>query len=179
MAISANRPLLLASASPRRGELLEGMTLAARYDRKIIVERGVDAREIECSVLGNDEPAASVPGEIRPKKAWYDYEAKYPEGLSELIVPAPIPENLAIRAREMAVAAFRAIDCAGMARVDFFLERGTDRLLLNEINTIPGFTATSVYAKLWAASGVPYAAVIDRLIALALERHRDRVGLLA
>ena len=167
------------SRAVSRGELLEGMTLAARYDRKIIVERGVDAREIECSVLGNDEPAASVPGEIRPKKAWYDYEAKYTEGLSELIVPAPIPENLAIRAREMAVAAFRAIDCAGMARVDFFLERGTDRLILDEINTIPGFTATSVSAKLWAASGVPYPAVIDRLIALALERHRDRVGLLA
>jgi D-alanine-D-alanine ligase len=143
--------------------------LAARYDRKIIAERGVRGREIEVSVLGNDEPTASLPGEITYDAEWYDYATKYLEGQARLTVPAPISPELTRQIRELAVAAFRAVDCSGMARVDFFLEG--DHLLVNEINTIPGFTATSGYAKMWAASGLTYTALLDRLIALALERH--------
>ena len=145
---------------------------AAGFDRRIIVERGVDAREIEVSVLGNEDPEVSVAGEIFLQgEGFYDYEAKYIEGGMELGVPAKILEETAEELRRIARAAFEAVDAAGMARVDFFLERGTDRLLLNEINTIPGFTPTSVYAELWAASGLPYEDLIDRLIDLALERH--------
>ena len=148
---------------------LEG---AAGYDRRLIVERGVDAREIEVSVLGNEDPEVSVPGEIVVKKeGFYDYEAKYVEGGMELVVPAEVPEETAAEIRRIARAAYEAVDAAGMARVDFFLERGMGRLLLNEINTIPGFTPTSVYAELWAASGLPYTDLLDRLIDLALERH--------
>src|SRR5262247_2626551 len=143
--------------------------LAARYDRKIIAERGVRGREIEVSVLGNDEPTASLPGEITYDAEWYDYSTKYLEGQARLTVPAPISPELTRQIRELAIAAFRAVDCSGMARVDFFLDG--DRLLVNEINTIPGFTATSGYAKMWAASGLTYTALLDRLIALALERH--------
>jgi len=143
--------------------------LAARYDRKIIAERGVRGREIEVSVLGNDEPMASLPGEITYDAEWYDYSTKYLEGQARLTVPAPISPELTRQIRELAIAAFRAVDCSGMARVDFFLDG--DRLLVNEINTIPGFTATSGYAKMWAASGLTYTTLLDRLIALALERH--------
>ena len=156
-------------------ELQSALDAAARFDRRIIVEEGVDAREIEVSVLGNEDPEVSVPGEIVVKKSdFYDYEAKYLEGGMELLVPAPVPEEITEEVRRIARAAFEAIDAAGMARVDFFLERGTDRLLLNEINTIPGFTPTSVYAELWAASGLPYEELLDRLINLALERHGTR-----
>jgi len=157
-----------------RGELAAGIDLAARYDRKIIIERGVDAREIEVSVLGNDEPVASLPGEITFDAEWYDYSTKYLEGQSRLTIPAPVSPAITRHLQEFAVAAFRAIDCSGMARVDFFVERGTDRVLVNEINTIPGFTATSAYAKMWAASGLAYADLVDRLIALALERHQSK-----
>ena len=150
-------------------ELPAAIDLAARHDRKIIVERGIDAREIEVSVLGNEEPTASLPGEISYDAEWYDYSTKYLEGQARLTVPAPISPELTRQIRELAIAAFRAVDCSGMARVDFFLEG--DRLLVNEINTIPGFTATSGYAKMWAASGLTYTALLDRLIALALERH--------
>jgi D-alanine-D-alanine ligase len=154
-------------------ELGEAIDEAARLDRRIIVEEGIDAREIEVSVLGNEDPEVSVPGEIVIKEnAFYDYEAKYVEGGMELLAPAPIPDETAQEIRRVARTAFEAIDAAGMARVDFFLERGTDRLLLNEINTIPGFTPTSVYAELWATSGLPYEDLLDRLIDLALERHR-------
>ena len=154
-------------------ELGEAIDEAARLDRRIIVEEGIDAREIEVSVLGNEDPEVSVPGEIVIKEnAFYDYEAKYVEGGMELLAPAPIPDETAQEIRRVAHTAFEAIDAAGMARVDFFLERGTDRLLLNEINTIPGFTPTSVYAELWATSGLPYEDLLDRLIDLALERHR-------
>src|SRR6267142_3773392 len=143
----------------------EGLTaaidLAARYDRKIIAERAVRGREIEVSVLGNDEPTASLPGEITYDAEWYDYSTKYAEGQARLTVPAPISPELTRQIRELAIAAFRAVDCSGMARVDFFLEG--DRLLVNEINTIPGFTATSGYAKMWAASGLTYTALLDRL----------------
>jgi D-alanine-D-alanine ligase len=153
-------------------ELGDAVDEAARLDRRIIVEEGIDAREIEVSVLGNEDPEISVPGEIVIKKSgFYDYEAKYVEGGMELVVPAPIPGETAQKIRNVARTAFEAVDAAGMARVDFFLERGTDRLLLNEINTIPGFTPTSVYAELWATSGLPYEELLDRLIQLALERH--------
>jgi D-alanine-D-alanine ligase len=153
-------------------ELEYALDEAAHLDRRLIVEAGVDAREIEVSVLGNEEAKVSVPGEIVIKKnEFYDYEAKYTEGGMELIVPAPVPEETTKEIQRIARTAFEAIDAAGMARVDFFLERGTDRLLLNEINTIPGFTPTSVYAELWAASGLSYEELLDRLIQLALERH--------
>jgi D-alanine-D-alanine ligase len=153
-------------------ELGDAIDEAARLDRRIIVEEGIDAREIEVSVLGNEDPEVSVPGEIVIKKnEFYDYEAKYVEGGMELVVPAPIPDETTQEIRRIARTAFEAIDAAGMARVDFFLERGTDQLLLNEINTIPGFTPTSVYAELWATSGLPYEELLDRLVELALERH--------
>ena len=153
-------------------ELRKALDAAAELDRRIIVEKGVDAREIEVSVLGNEDPDVSVPGEIFLQgDGFYDYEAKYVEGGMELGVPAKIPAETADEVRRVARTAFEAVDAAGMARVDFFLERDTDRLLLNEINTIPGFTPTSVYAELWAASGLPYEDLLERLIALALERH--------
>ena len=153
-------------------ELSYALDTASHIDRRIIVEEGVDAREIEVSVLGNEDPDVSVPGEILIKKeGFYDYEAKYVEGGMELVAPAPIRDEITQEIRRIAGTAYEAIDAAGMARVDFFLERGTDRLLLNEINTIPGFTPTSVYAELWAASGLPYEELLDRLIQLALQRH--------
>jgi len=157
-----------------RAALATAIDLAARYDRKIIVERGINAREIEVSVLGNDEPIASLPGEITFDAEWYDYSTKYLEGQSRLTIPAPVSPEITRRLQALAVAAFRAIDCAGMARVDFFVERATDRVLLNEINTIPGFTATSAYAKMWKASGLAYTDLVDRLIELALERHQSK-----
>ncbi len=156
----------------RAADLPRAMDLAARHDRKLLVERAVTAREVEVGVLGNDEPRASLPGEVVYAGEWYDYETKYAEGLASLRVPAPVAPALVPRFQELALAAFRAIDCAGMARVDFFLEG--ERILVNEINTIPGFTATSAYARLWDASGVPYAELLSRLIDLALERHHDR-----
>jgi D-alanine-D-alanine ligase len=153
-------------------ELEYALDEAAQLDRRLIVEAGVDAREIEVSVLGNEEAKVSVPGEIVIKKnEFYDYEAKYTEGGMELIVPADIPHETTMELRHIARTAYEAIDAAGMARVDYFLERSTDRLLLNELNTIPGFTPTSVYSRLWAASGLPYEELLDRLIQLALERH--------
>ena len=157
-----------------RGELAAALDLAAKYDRKIIIERGVNAREIEVSVLGNDEPLASLPGEITFDADWYDYSTKYLEGQSRLTIPAPVSPEITRRLQTLAIAAFRAIDCSGMARVDFFVERGTDRVLVNEINTIPGFTATSAYAKMWAATGLAYTDLVDRLIEFALERHRSK-----
>ena len=145
---------------------------AARHDRKLMVERAVQGREVEVSVLGNDRPVASLPGEIRYDSDWYDYATKYAEGQARVVVPAPLSPELTARIRDLAVAAFRAIDCAGMARVDFFVEG--ERVLVNEINTIPGFTATSAYARLWDASGIGYDALIERLLDLALERHREK-----
>ena len=145
---------------------------AARHDRKLLVERAVRGREIEVSVLGNDDPEASLPGEITYGGEWYDYATKYAEGQARLVAPAPVTPEQTRRFQELAIAAFRAIDCAGMARVDFFLEG--ERILVNEINTIPGFTATSGYARMWEASGLGYADLVDRLLGLALERHRER-----
>jgi D-alanine-D-alanine ligase len=157
-----------------RAELRAGLETAARYDRRILVERGVNAREIEISVLGNDQPEASIPGEIRPAAEFYSYEAKYHDDRSELLIPAPIPAETAEQMRAIAVRAYRAIDCAGMARVDFLLDRESGQFFLNEVNTLPGFTQISMYPKLWAASGLPYPQLLDRLIALALERRRER-----
>jgi D-alanine-D-alanine ligase len=154
------------------GELAEALDAAATLDRRIIVEEGVNAREIEVSVLGNEEPEVSVPGEIVvTRQEFYDYEAKYTEGGMELNAPASLSKDTLTEVYRIARTAYTALDAAGMARVDFFLERSTGRVLLNEINTIPGFTPTSVYPKLWAASGLPYEELLDRLIRLALERH--------
>ncbi len=155
-------------------ELAAALDLAARYDRKIIVEHGIDAREIECSVLGNDQPIASVPGEIIPVNEFYDYEAKYLKEGSELVIPAMLSKRQSRDVQQLAVRAFRAIDCAGMARVDFLFDRPSGKLYVNEINTIPGFTPISMYPKLWEASGISYPDLIDRLVSLALERHAEK-----
>jgi D-alanine-D-alanine ligase len=154
-------------------ELAPALALAARYDRRMLAERAVNAREIEISVLGNDEPIASVPGEIIPCREFYDYIAKYIDDRSELIIPADLPAELTRRIQELAIAAFLAVDCAGMARVDFFLDKDTGELCIGELNTIPGFTPISMYPKLWEASGISYSELIDRLIELALERYAD------
>ena len=158
----------------RRADLGEGLLEAAAYDRRVLVERGVDAREIEVSVLGNEDPQASVPGEVLPSREFYSYESKYVDGTSGLLIPAPLPAGLDGKIRQMAVSAYKAIDCAGMARVDFFLEKTTGEIYLNELNTIPGFTSISMYPKLWEATGLSYAGLVDRLVALALERKADR-----
>ncbi|HVP52786.1 MAG TPA: D-alanine--D-alanine ligase family protein, partial [Terriglobales bacterium] len=162
-----------------RTQLEKAMDEAAAYDRKIIVEEGVGgkdrkAREIECSVLGNDRPEASIAGEVVPCKDFYDYEAKYLTEGSELIIPAKLSKKQMRQVQEMAVQAFLAVDCAGMARVDFLMDPKTEKIYVNEVNTIPGFTAISMYPKLWAASGLPYPKLIDRLIQLALERHAEK-----
>jgi D-alanine-D-alanine ligase len=152
--------------------LREAMDVAGAYDRKIIVEAAVpNAREIECGVLGNDEPQTSVPGEVIPSREFYDYEAKYLDEGSKTVVPADLSAPVADEIRRLSVAAFQAIDCAGMARVDFLLSRPGGAIVLNEVNTIPGFTTISMYSKMWEASGVSYPALIDRLVELALERH--------
>jgi len=156
-------------------ELGGAVAAAFAHDRKILVERGVTGREIEVSVLGNDLPEASVPGEVLPGKDWYDYEAKYTEGIAKLLIPAPVSAGLVAEFRSLAVRAFRAVDAAGLARVDFFLEDEV-RIWVNEINTIPGFTRTSAYPRLWEASGLPYPRLVDRLIELALERHAQKRG---
>ena len=149
--------------------------LAFEFDRKVIVEQAVpEAREIECAVLGNEEPEASVPGEIVPNREFYDYEAKYLDDRSELIIPAPLTGEQQDTVRQMALEAFRAIDGAGMARVDFLMARRTGQLFVSEVNTIPGFTTISMFAKLWAASGLEYPALLDRLIRLALARHAEK-----
>jgi D-alanine-D-alanine ligase len=157
-----------------RSELGPAIDLAAGYDRKVIVEKGLDAREIECSVLGNDSPQASVPGEIVPLNEFYDYEAKYVKEGSELVIPAKLSRAATRRVKQLALRAFRAVDCAGMARVDFLLDRPSGTLFVNELNTIPGFTPISMYPKMWEASGLPYSALLDRLIELAFERHREK-----
>ncbi len=159
----------------RESGLEEAVDMACEYDRKVLVEKGIDARELECAVLGNDRPVPSVVGEIIPCNSFYDYNAKYVDDKSEIVIPAEIPESVRERVRLWAVAAFKAIDCAGLSRVDFLLERKTDRLLINEINTIPGFTPISMYTKLWKASGVAYPDLIDRLIILAVERHQELI----
>ena len=163
-----------------RAELPACIAEAARYDRKIIVEQGVGgrkhrAREIECSVLGNDQPQASLPGEIVPGKEFYDYTAKYLDEGSQLIIPAKLTKAETRRVQQLAVAAFQAVDCSGLARVDFLMDPKTRRIYLNEINTMPGFTSISMYPKLWAATGVSYPELIDRLVQLGLERHAEKM----
>jgi D-alanine-D-alanine ligase len=163
------------SKAHTRKELLSALKLAAGYDRRLIVERAVPhAREIECAVLGNDKPEASFLGEIVPSNEFYDYEAKYVDGKSRAFIPAPLPKAVASKVRAMAVKAFLAIDCAGMARVDFFVTRRTHHIYLNELNTIPGFTSISMYPKLWEASGISYSTLLDRLITLAIDRHQQK-----
>ncbi|HXN64780.1 MAG TPA: D-alanine--D-alanine ligase family protein [Candidatus Acidoferrales bacterium] len=157
-----------------REELPGALRMAAEFGQKIIVERGIDAREIEVAVLGNDEPRASIPGEIVPHREFYDYAAKYLEEGTKLLIPAPLKAPQAAKFQELAVRAFQVLDCAGMARVDFFLERKTARVYLNEINTIPGFTSISMYPKLWEATGVSYRELIDRLIQLALAAYAEK-----
>ncbi|MBN1640571.1 MAG: D-alanine--D-alanine ligase [Anaerolineae bacterium] len=157
-----------------RDELPGALDLAARYDRKLLVQQGIQPREIEVSVLGNDAPIASVPGEVVPSREFYDYRAKYIDDDSELLIPAPLDAALTERVREMAIAAYKALDCAGMARADFLLDKVSGELWINELNTIPGFTQISMYPKLWAATGISYGELIDRLIELAIERHEDR-----
>lgn len=157
-----------------RSDLMEGLMEAARFDRRILIEKGIQAREIEVSVLGNDEPVASVPGEVIPSRDFYSYEAKYVDDRSELIIPAPIPFEISQQVREMAVKAYKAIDCAGMARVDFLLDKDSGKVYLNEVNTIPGFTKISMYPKLWEASGLSFEDLVTRLIELAVERRADR-----
>ncbi|MFN0085671.1 MAG: D-alanine--D-alanine ligase family protein [Blastocatellia bacterium] len=156
--------------------LSAAITLAAKFDRKIVVEKGIDAREIEVSVLGNDQPIASLPGEIAPQSAaFYDYMAKYVDANgARLAIPAELSADQTAEVQQLAIRAFQAIDGAGLGRVDFFLDRSSGRLLLNEINTMPGFTPISMYPKLWEASGLGYSELIDRLIELAFERHREK-----
>ena len=160
-------------------ELAAGMNEAAKYDRKIIIEQGVGgkkkkAREIECAVLGNDNPKASICGEIVPIKEFYDYDAKYIDEGSELIIPAKITKAQQKEVQEMAIQGFRACDCSGLARVDFLMDPGTGRMYINEVNTMPGFTSISMYPKLWAATGIEYTDLITKLIEFGLDRHEDR-----
>jgi D-alanine-D-alanine ligase len=155
-------------------ELPAALQTAADYDRKIVVEKGVDAREIEVSVLGNDEPIASVPGEIIPSREFYDYAAKYVDADSRLLIPSPLTEEQVKEVQRLGIAAFKVLECAGMARVDLFLDKASGKFYVNEINTLPGFTTISMYPKLWEASGIPYSELIDRLISLALERHAEK-----
>ena len=160
------------SKASSRKELLASIEQAAQFDRKILVEQGVkNAREIECSVLGNDDPAASVLGEVVPSNEFYDYDAKYVDGKTTEIIPAKMPKPLAKKIQTYALDAFRVLDCTGMARVDFLVNRKTNRIVLNEINTLPGFTSISMYPKLWQASGLSYSGLLDKLIQLAIVRH--------
>ena len=158
-----------------RAELPSSIEIALEYDRKVVVEAAVPSpREIECSVLGNDDPQASLPGEIIPSREFYDYEAKYIDDDSKTVIPAELPSDLVKKIQRLAIEAFRAIDGSGLARVDFLLSRDTGDLVLNEINTMPGFTSISMYSKMWEASGLSYAALVDRLIQLGLERHQQK-----
>jgi len=162
-----------------RSELAPAIVEAAKFDRKIVIEQGVGgtklkAREIECAVLGNDNPEASLPGEIVPGKEFYDYTAKYLDEGSQLYIPAKLTKSETKNVQRLAIAAFKAVDCSGLARVDFLMEPKTRKLYLNEINTMPGFTSISMYPKMWAATGVSYPDLIGRLIQLGLERHEDK-----
>jgi D-alanine-D-alanine ligase len=164
----------ISKAKDRTG-LADAMALAGAYDRKIVVEAAVpEAREIECAVLGNDDPDASVAGEVIPSREFYDYEAKYLDEGSKVVIPADLPPEVTAEVRRLAIEAFKAIDCTGMARVDFLLARRTGEIFVNEVNTIPGFTTISMYSKLWAASGLEYPMLLDRLVTLALERHAEK-----
>lgn len=157
-----------------RSSLMEGLMDAARFDRRVLVERGVNARELEVSLLGNEDPIASIPGEVLPSAEFYTYDAKYVSSSSELIIPARLDDEMSARVRRTAIKAFKAIDGAGMARIDFLLDRDSGELYVSEANTIPGFTSISMYSKLWEASGISYAELVTRLIELAMERKQVR-----
>ncbi len=162
----------------RREDLGPALDLALAYDRKVVVEAAVDAREVEVAILGNDSPAASRPGEILPDREFYDYDSKYsPESRTELVIPAALDAATEALVRRLGIAAFRAVDASGYARVDFFIEKKTGRVLLNEINTIPGFTSISMFPKMWEATGTPYPDLLARLVELARERHQQRARL--
>lgn len=160
-----------------KAQLRESLRIAAQFDTKIIVERGIAGRELECAVLGNEKPEASMPCEILPSREFYDYEDKYLLDRAETVLPAELDAHQTAELRRLAIAAYRAVGCEGMARVDFLMEQATGKLLLNEINTIPGFTSISMYPKMWEHCGLPMPKLLDRLIELALERHRTREGL--
>jgi len=158
-----------------RSDLQEGLMEAASFDGRVLIQKGVKyAREIEVSVLGNNEPVASIPGEVLPSREFYSYESKYVYGTSGLQIPAELPAETAELIRDYAVRAYKAIDCAGMARVDFLVEKDTNKIYLNELNSLPGFTKISMYPKLWEASGLPYNKLVDCLIELAMERKAER-----
>jgi D-alanine-D-alanine ligase len=158
-----------------RSDLQEGLIEAAAFDRRVLAQQGiVDAREIEISVLGNHQPIVSVPGEVLPSREFYSYESKYIDGTSGLVIPAELPAETTAKIQSLALLAYQAIDCAGMARVDFFVQKGTGNIYLNEVNTIPGFTQISMYPKLWEASGLPYPSLVDRLIELGMQRKMER-----
>jgi D-alanine-D-alanine ligase len=157
-----------------RAELEHAMRVAAEYDRKIIIERGINCRELECAVMGNNEPIASVVGEVVASNEFYDYRAKYIDNQSRITIPADIPQATAEEVRRQAIKAFIALDLSGLSRVDFFLEKETGLVYINEVNTLPGFTQISMYPQLWEASGIPYSELLDRLIELAIERHTDQ-----
>ena len=159
----------------KKEELEKAIDLASSYDRKVLIEEGLEeVREIECGVLGNDEPRASVVGEVKPAGEFYDYDSKYIDEGTQLIIPADLPDEVSQEVQRIALHAFKAVDAAGMARVDFFVSKKENKIYLSEINTIPGFTSVSMYPRLWEASGIPYSELIDRLIQLALERHQDK-----
>lgn len=162
------------SRAANESELRQALREAAQYDRKLVVEPGIDGREIEVAVLGNDQARASIAGEIVPKSGFYSYESKYLDDSAKLEIPAQLTAGQLAEVQRLAVAAFEAVECRGLARVDFFLERQTGRFLLNEVNTMPGFTSISMYPKLWEASGLPYPQLVDRLIELALERYAEK-----
>jgi D-alanine-D-alanine ligase len=159
-----------------RAELEKAIEFAAQFDSKVIIERGITGRELECAVLGNDAPVASLPCEILPSREFYDYEDKYLLDKAQTKLPAELPEETTTELRRLAVECYRAVGCEGMARVDFLLENSTGRLYINEINTIPGFTSISMYPKMWEYSGVPFAALLDQLIELALDRQKRRAA---
>ena len=163
------------SKARTRAGLDEAMRVALDFDRKVVIEAAVpEAREIECAVLGNDEPDASLPGEVIPGREFYDYEAKYLDASSQTLIPAPLTADQTATIRRLAIEAFRAVDGSGLARVDFLMARATGEIVVNEVNTMPGFTTISMYPQMWEASGLPYAALLDRLVALALERHAEK-----
>ena len=163
------------SKAKTRADLAPAIEMALEYDRKVVVEAAVqNAREIECSVLGNDDPQASKPGEIIPSREFYDYEAKYIDDDSKTVIPAELPAEVVETIQRLSIEAFRSIDCTGLARVDFLLSRGSGEIVVNEINTMPGFTSISMYSKMWEASGVSYPALVDRLIQLGLARHAEK-----
>jgi D-alanine-D-alanine ligase len=157
-----------------RAELIHAINVATKYDRKIIIEQGINCQEFECAVLGNDEPLVSVVGEVIANNEFYDYNAKYIDNQSQTIIPARLPQKTAEEIRHHAVEAFMALDLSGLARIDFFMDKDDGKIYINEVNTLPGFTQISMYAKLWAASGLPYPELLDRLIELAQERYDDR-----